>query len=44
MIHLTAEGLRQIAPEITHLADVEGLTAHKASVTIRTEGRIEGGK
>lgn len=40
MIHLTANGLRQIAPQITHLADVEGLTAHKASVTIRTEGRI----
>jgi histidinol dehydrogenase len=37
MIHLTDEGLRQIAGEITHLADVEGLTGHKSSVTVRTE-------
>lgn len=40
MIHLTEKGLGQLADDITHLADVEGLTAHKASVTIRTEGRI----
>lgn len=40
MIHLTEQGLRQVAPDITRLADVEGLTAHKASVTVRTEGRI----
>ncbi len=38
MIHLTDQGLRQIAGEITHLAEVEGLTAHKASVTIRAQG------
>ena len=37
MIHLTDNGLRQIAGEITHLADVEGLTGHKSSVTVRTE-------
>ena len=40
MIHLSDKGLRQIAPEITRLADVEGLTAHRASVTVRTEGRV----
>lgn len=40
MIHLSEHGLKQIADDITHLADVEGLTAHKASVTVRTEGRI----
>ena len=37
MIHLTDNGLRQIAGSITHLADVEGLTGHKSSVTVRTE-------
>lgn len=40
MIGLTEAGLAQIAGDITRLADVEGLTAHKASVTVRTEGRI----
>ena len=37
MIHLTDNGLRQIAGSITHLADIEGLTGHKSSVTVRTE-------
>jgi histidinol dehydrogenase len=41
MIGLTEKGLAQIAGDIARLADVEGLTAHKASVTIRTEGRID---
>ncbi|MFM1802745.1 MAG: hypothetical protein RJA81_2097 [Planctomycetota bacterium] len=41
MIHLSEQGLRQIADDITHLADVEGLTAHKASVTIRTTSRLD---
>jgi histidinol dehydrogenase len=40
MIRLTETGLRQIADDITALADVEGLTAHKASVTVRTTGKI----
>jgi histidinol dehydrogenase len=40
MIGLTEAGLAQIAGDITRLADVEGLTAHKASVTVRTEGSI----
>lgn len=41
MIGLSETGLGQIAGDITRLADIEGLTAHKASVTVRTEGRIE---
>lgn len=40
MIGLSEKGLGQIAGDITRLADIEGLTAHKASVTVRTEGRI----
>lgn len=40
MIGLTEKGLAQIAGDISRLAEVEGLTAHKASVTVRTEGRI----
>lgn len=41
MIGLTEKGLSQISGDITRLADIEGLTAHKASVTVRTDGRIE---
>lgn len=36
VIHFTDEGLREIAPLVTTLADKEGLTAHRRSVTIRT--------
>ncbi|MBI1324603.1 histidinol dehydrogenase [bacterium] len=41
MIGLTETGLGQIAGDITRLAEIEGLTAHKASVTVRTEGSID---
>ena len=34
---LTKEGLRNLAPTVTCLADAEGLTAHKRAVTIRME-------
>ena len=34
---LSADGLRNIAPTVTCLADAEGLTAHKRAVTIRME-------
>jgi len=34
---LTKEGLTNIAPSVTCLADAEGLTAHKRAVTIRME-------
>ncbi|QDU74371.1 Histidinol dehydrogenase [Bremerella volcania] len=37
VIHFTENGLKAIAPLVTTLADKEGLTAHKRSVTIRTE-------
>lgn len=37
VIHFTQEGLQEIAPLVTALADKEGLTAHRRSVTIRTE-------
>ncbi|RCS41420.1 histidinol dehydrogenase [Bremerella cremea] len=37
VIHFTEDGLKAIAPLVTTLADKEGLTAHKRSVTIRTE-------
>lgn len=35
VIHLSRQGLEAIAPDICALADREGLTGHKASVTIR---------
>lgn len=35
LIHLSRQGLEAIAPDICVLADREGLTGHKASVTIR---------
>jgi histidinol dehydrogenase len=35
VIAYTADGLRQIAPDIQQLADKEGLTAHRASVDVR---------
>lgn len=34
---LTADGLRNLAPTVTCLADAEGLTAHKRAVTIRMD-------
>lgn len=34
---LTKDGLRNLAPTVTCLADAEGLTAHKRAVTIRME-------
>lgn len=37
VIAYTADGLRQIAPDIRRLADKEGLTAHRASVDVRLE-------
>jgi histidinol dehydrogenase len=35
VIHYTREGLRRIAADVQRLADVEGLTAHRASVDVR---------
>jgi len=35
VIHFSETGLREIAPLVTTLADKEGLTAHRRSVTIR---------
>lgn len=37
VIAYTADGLRQIAPDVRRLADKEGLTAHRASVDVRLE-------
>ena len=34
---LSADGLRNLAPTVTCLADAEGLTAHKRAVTIRMD-------
>lgn len=34
---LSAQGLRNLAPTVTCLADAEGLTAHKRAVTIRID-------
>lgn len=34
---LSADGLRNLAPTVTCLADAEGLTAHKRAVTIRID-------
>ena len=34
---LSADGLRNLAPAVTCLADAEGLTAHKRAVTIRMD-------
>ena len=34
---LTSDGLRNLAPTVTCLADAEGLTAHKRAVTIRMD-------
>jgi histidinol dehydrogenase len=34
---LTTEGLKNLAPTVTCLADAEGLTAHKRAVTIRMD-------
>ncbi|MBI1247310.1 histidinol dehydrogenase [bacterium] len=39
VIHFTEEGLKAIEPLVSTLADKEGLTAHKRSVTIRTENK-----
>ena len=38
LIQVDRAGLANLAPDIRRLADVEGLTAHKASVDIRLEG------
>ena len=37
MIALEPEGLMALAPDICRLADVEGLTAHRLSVDLRTD-------
>jgi histidinol dehydrogenase len=37
MIRFEPEGLRQIAPDVVALAEVEGLTAHAQSVRTRLE-------
>jgi histidinol dehydrogenase len=39
VIHYTAEGLFAAADDVRMLADTEGLTAHRASVDIRTAAR-----
>src|SRR5262249_2849999 len=42
VIQYSAEALSAIAPDVMRMADVEGLTAHRASVAIRnTEFRIQ---
>ncbi len=35
VIEYSADALQSIAPDVTRMADVEGLTAHKASVAVR---------
>jgi histidinol dehydrogenase len=37
VLAFTKEGLSQMAPDVLRLAEVEGLTAHAASITVRME-------
>jgi histidinol dehydrogenase len=37
VLWLQKEGLAELAPDIIHLATVEGLTAHRASVEVRLQ-------
>ncbi len=37
VLYFQKEGLAELAPDILHLANVEGLTAHRASVEIRLQ-------
>ena len=39
VLSFTKEGLAQMAPDVLRLAEVEGLTAHAASVTVRGVGQ-----
>ncbi|MBL8828079.1 MAG: histidinol dehydrogenase, partial [Planctomycetaceae bacterium] len=38
VIHFTRAGLQAVAPDVRVLADKEGLTAHRASVDVRSGG------
>jgi histidinol dehydrogenase len=40
VIQYSAEALNNIAPDVTRLAEVEGLTAHRASVEVRCDESI----
>jgi histidinol dehydrogenase len=41
VLHFTQEGLNELAPDVQVLAEKEGLTAHKASVEVRTYDKVE---
>jgi len=43
LIYFDRDALEKIAPDVRRLADVEGLTAHKASVDVRLDGQATGG-
>jgi len=38
LIEYSESGLRQIAPDVQRMADLEGLTAHRASIDVRLSG------
>jgi histidinol dehydrogenase len=40
VIEYSAEALGSVAPDVMRLADVEGLTAHRASLEVRTDRRV----
>ena len=40
VIEYSAESLQQIAPDVMRMAEVEGLTAHRASVDVRISTRL----
>lgn len=40
VLSFTKDGLAQVAADVLKLAEVEGLTAHAASVTVRREGQV----
>jgi histidinol dehydrogenase len=42
VVHATARGLGALAPAIEAIATVEGLAAHAASVSIRTNAAVAG--
>ena len=42
VLSFTAEGLARLAPDVRVLADKEGLSAHRASVEVRTGKDLSG--
>jgi len=42
VLHFSRKGLASLADDVRTLADVEGLTAHRASVDVRLDGKSQG--